>query len=403
MIACTLLPDLLSLVAIDWDRRIFDELMPLHDGTTYNSYVIRGSQKTALVETVYAPFTTEYLAALEKAGVTHVDYVIANHGEQDHTGSIPAVLERYPEAMLVTNARCRDMLREALPIAAERVLEMKEGDSLSLGNKTLRFHLMPWVHWPDTMVTYLVEDRVLFSCDFFGSHLASSELFAVDEPRVTTAAKRYYAEIMMPFALHIRKHLARLEDLAIDLIAPGHGPVHNRPEFILDLYRSWASEVPKPEVIVPYVSMYASTTQMVNYLIDRLMERGLSVRPHNLVGADMSVVAESLVEASTVVFATPAVLAGPHPDIVSAAYLANALRPKVKFAGLIGSYGWGGATVTRTLVDLLSGLKNQVTFLDPVLTKGVPNDADYAQLDRLVEEIAAANRPYMLPDLVPVS
>jgi len=400
MIARKITPDILSLVAIDWNRRIFDELMPLHEGTTYNSYVIRGSKKTALVETVYAPFTADYLAALEKAGVTHVDYVIANHGEQDHSGSIPAVLERYPEAMLVTNARCRDLLREALPIAAERVLEVKEGDTLSLGNKTLSFHLMPWVHWPDTMVSYLVEDGILFSCDFFGSHLASSDLLAVDEPRVTTAAKRYYAEIMMPFALHIRKHLAKLENFKINMIAPGHGPVYDRPEFILDLYRTWASEVPRPEVIVPYVSMYDSTTQMVNYLIDRLMERGLSVRPHNLVGADMSMVAESLVDASTVVFATPAVLAGPHPDVVSTAYLANALRPKMKFAGIIGSYGWGGATVTHRLVELLSGLKNQVTFFEPVLTKGMPDATDYAQLDRLVEEIATANQQYMMPEVV---
>ena len=395
MIAREITPDILSLVAIDWDRRIFDQLMPLHEGTTYNSYVVRGSEKTALIETVYPPFTADYLDALKKAGITHLDYIVANHGEQDHSGSIPAVLEAYPEARVVTNARCRDLLKEAMPIAADRFVEVKEGETLSLGNKTLRFHLMPWVHWPDTMVSYLVEDKVLFTCDFFGSHLASSDLYAVDEGRVYTAAKRYYAEIMMPFSMHIRKHLARLEALEIQVIAPGHGPVYNRPEFILELYRTWASETPRAEVIVPYVSMYESTTQMVNYLTDRLMERGLSVRPFNLVDADMSMVAESLVEASTVIFASPAVLSGPPPDIVSTAYLANALKPKTKFASVIGSYGWGGAIVSKSIVELLGGLKNQITFFEPVLTKGQPCANDYKSLDRLVEEIAAANMPLM--------
>ncbi|WP_420238438.1 FprA family A-type flavoprotein [Telmatobacter bradus] len=397
MIAREITPDILSLVAIDWDRRIFDQLMPLHEGTTYNSYVVRGSQKTALIETVYPPFTADYLDALRKAGVTHLDYIIANHGEQDHSGSIPAILDAYPEAKVVTNARCRDLLKESMPIAADRFIEVKEGDTLSLGDKTLSFHLMPWVHWPDTMVSYLVEDKVLFTCDFFGSHLATSELFATEESRVYTAAKRYYAEIMMPFSMHIRKHLVRLDALEIKVIAPGHGPVYHKPEFILDLYKTWSSETPRAEVIVPYVSMYESTTQMVNYLIDRLMERGLTVRPFNLVDADMSIVAESLVEASTVVFASPAVLAGPHPDIVSAAYLANALKPKTKFVSVIGSYGWGGAIVSKSIVELRGGLKNQITFFEPVLTKGQPNANDYKSLDRLVEEITVANQPLQKP------
>jgi flavorubredoxin len=395
MIARQIAPGIDSLVALDWDRKLFDELVPLHDGTTYNSYLVRGSEKTALVETVYPPFTADYLKALRQAGLTRLDYVIANHAEQDHSGSIPAVLAAYPEARVVTNARCRDLLIDAMGIAADRFITVKEGDTLSLGNRTFQFYLTPWVHWPDTMVSYLVEDKMLFTCDFFGSHLASSDLLAADEARVYTAAKRYYAEIMMPFRMHIRKHLDKLSKLDIAFIAPGHGPAYPRPAFILDLYARWASDEAAPEVIVPYVSMYENTTHMVNHLVDRLMEGGLSVRPFDLVGADTGQVAAALVDASTVVFASPAVLAGPHPDVVAAAYLTNALKPKVKFAAVIGSYGWGGNVVSNRIAEMLSGLKNQVTFFDPVLTKGKPNEDDFKAIDRLVDEIVTANQPML--------
>lgn len=395
MIAREIASGIDSLVAIDWDRKLFDELVPLLDGTTYNSYIVRGSEKTALVETVYSPFTDEYLEALAKTGLTRIDYLIANHAEQDHSGSIPAVLAAYPEAKVVTNARCRDLLIDSMGIAAERFITVKEGDTLSLGNRTFQFYLTPWVHWPDTMVSYLVEDKMLFTCDFFGSHLASSDLLAIDEPRVAAAAKRYYAEIMMPFRMHIRKHLDKLAKLDIDFIAPGHGPAYPRPEFILDLYARWASDEASPEVVVPYVSMYDNTTRMVSYLIDRLMEAGLTVRPFNLVGADTGHVAAALVDASTVVFASPAVLAGPHPDIVSAAYLTNALKPKVKFAAVIGSYGWGGNVVSNRVAEMLTGLKNQLTVFEPVLTKGQPSDEDFVAIDRLVGEIVTANQPML--------
>jgi flavorubredoxin len=392
MIAREIKPGILSLADIDWDRRLFDQLVPLPDGTTYNSYLIRGSEKTALIDTVYPPDTTAYLELLKKCGVRKLDYIVANHAEQDHSGSIPAVLAMFPEAKVVTNARCKGLIADALPVPDERFIEIADGETLSLGDRTLQFFLTPWVHWPDTMVSYLVEDRMLFTCDFFGSHLASSDLYAHDEAHAEEAARRYYAEIMMPFRMFIQKHLAKLAPLKIDCIAPGHGPVYDRPAFILDLYRRWASDECRREVVIPYVSMYNDTTRMVDYLIDRLMEKGLSVKPLNMVGGDTGKYANALVEASTVVFASPAVLAGPHPDIVSAAYLMNALRPKARTVAVIGSFGWGGNIVSKKIVELLSGLKTQLTFLEPVLIKGVPRESDFKALDRLAEEIFAANQ-----------
>jgi flavorubredoxin len=392
MIARKITPEILSLVAIDWDRRLFDQLVPLPEGTTYNSYFIKGSEKTALIDTVYPPNTADYLALLKKSGIRKLDYIVANHAEQDHSGSIPAVLALFPEAKVVTNARCKGLIAESLPVPEDKFIEVGDGDTLSLGNKTLQFFLTPWVHWPDTMVTYLAEDRILFTCDFLGSHLASSDLYAHDEARVEEAAKRYYAEIMMPFRMFIQKHLEKLAPLKIDVIAPGHGPVYPRPALILDLYKRWASDESQKEVVIAYVSMYDDTTQMVNYLIDRLMEKGLSVKPLNMVGADIGKFANSLVEASTVVFASPAVLAGPHPDIVSAAYLMNALRPKTKTVAVIGSFGWGGNIVSKRITELLSGLKTQLAFLPPVLIKGLPKKSDFKALDALVEKIYTANQ-----------
>jgi flavorubredoxin len=391
MIARLIKPRVYSFAAIDWDRRLFDELVPTPEGTTYNAYLIQGSERTALIDTVYPPQAGALIDALKAAGIVRLDYIISNHAEQDHSGSLPALLEIFPEAKVVTNARCRSLIAEALPVPADRFIEIQDNEQLSLGDMTLQFMLMPWVHWPDTMATYLVEEKMLFTCDFFGSHLASSELYADDEARVHEAAMRYYAEIMMPFRQQIKKHLERLQGLEIDMIAPSHGPVYRRPAFILDLYRKWVSDQAKPYVIIPYVSMYDSTTRMVHALIDRLMERGVDVKPHNMVEADMGEFAKSLVEASTVIFASPVVLAGPHPAIVSAAYLMNALKPKTRMVGVIGSYGWGGNVLASRIKELLPALTKQASFFDPILIKGQPCDEDFKALDRLAEEIRQAD------------
>jgi flavorubredoxin len=392
MIAREITEDILSISAIDWDRRLFDELVPLPEGTSYNSYLVKGSEKNALIDTAYPPMTAEYIAALKATGIRKLDYIIADHGEQDHTGSIPAVLEIFPDAMVVTNAKCKDMITEALPVAEDKFIVVEDGQTISLGDKTLQFFLTPWVHWPDTMCTYIAEDKILFSCDFFGSHVAGSDLFATNEALVEDAAKRYYAEIMMPFRSFIRQHLEKLAPLQIDFIAPSHGPVYSRPAFILDLYKEWASDVAKKEVVIAYVSMYDNTTKMVDYLTDRLMEKGLSVKRFNMVGVDTGQYTKALVDASTVVFATPTVLTGPHPSVVTGIYLLHVLKAKTKFVAVVNSYGWSGNLADR-IKDMLPKLKAQLRYLDPVLVKGLPKENDYKALDRLADEIYLANNP----------
>ncbi|MCK4716786.1 MAG: FprA family A-type flavoprotein [Candidatus Marinimicrobia bacterium] len=373
-----------SVGAKHWDRRLFDELIPLPEGTTYNAYLIRGSEKTALIDTVDPEKKNDLLENLENLEVKNIDYVIANHAEQDHSGSIPGILEKYPNARVVTNEKCKKMLIDLLQIPEDKFLVVKDQETLSLGDKTLQFVMTPWVHWPETMVTYLREDRILFSCDFFGAHFASSELFVKNEAKVYESAKRYYAEIMMPFRKKIIGNLGKLKDIKIDIIAPSHGQVYDKPELILDAYKDWTSDNVKNEVVIPYVSMHGSTQKIVEYLIDSLTKRNIVVKPFNLTVTDIGELAIALVDTATIVIGSPIVLTGLHPAAVYAAYLANALRPKVRFATIIGSYGWGGKMVDQ-IIGMLGNLK--VELLSPVIVKGYPKDADYQSLDKLADEI----------------
>jgi len=377
--------------AIDWDRRLFDALIPLPDGTSYNSYLIKGSEKTALIDTV-DPTTREALVNhLNQLGINNLDYVVANHAEQDHSGAIPCILERYPKAKVVVTPRCKDMLIDLLLIPEEKFITVNDKETISLGDKTLEFIHAPWVHWPETMLTYLREDKILFPCDFFGSHLATTELYVRDGGQVYEAAKRYYTEIMMPFRTSIQKNLEKVKDYAIDIIAPSHGPMHDRPEFILKAYHSWAFDEPKNIVVLPYISMHGSTRKMVEYFVGALAQRGVTVKQFDLAVTDIGKLAMALVDAATVVIGTPTVLIGPHPNVTYAAILANALRPNLKFISIIGSYGWGGKAVEQ-LAAMIPNLK--VEILEPVLCKGFPKEADFKALDSLATTIAEKHKEH---------
>ncbi len=374
--------DIFQVGSIDWDRTLFDELIPLPDGTSYNAYVVT-DERCALMDTVDPTKTHELLANLTELDA-EIEYIIAHHAEQDHSGSIPAVLDIYPEATVVTNPKCKTLLMEMLHIPEDTFMTVGDGDTLSLGEKTLEFIYAPWVHWPETMFTYVKEEQVLFTCDFLGSHLATSQLFVEDMEEVYNPAKRYYAEIMMPFRTSIRSHLEKLDSMEITIIAPSHGPVYDTPSPITDAYKEWVSDAVKNEVVLPFVSMHGSTRDMVDYFIDALMRRDITVKPFNLTTADIGELAMSLVDAATVVIASPTVLTGPHPRAVYAAYLVNALRPKCRFASVIGSFGWGGKMV-EMLTQSMQNL--HVEFLEPVLVKGHPTEKEFKMLDILADQI----------------
>ena len=378
-------PDIYWVGAVDWDRRLFDELIPLPDGTSYNSYLIQGSEKTVLIDTVDPSMRAILLARLDELGVKDLDYIVIQHAEQDHSGTLPTMLSLYPQTKVVCTPKCKGLLIDLLGISDNKIISVEDGNTISIGDKTLEFIHAPWVHWPETMLTYLKEDKILFPCDLFGSHLATTELYATDEALVYEAAKRYYAEIMMPFRTSITKHLERLQKYEITLIAPSHGPCYSNPEFILNAYRNWVSDTLENIVVLPYVSMHGSTHQMVDYLVEILTQKGITVKQFNLSGVGIGKLATALVDAATIVIGTPTVLVGPHPLAMYAAILANALRPKVKFASIIGSYGWGSRAIDD-IIKLIPNLK--VELLEPVLAKGLPNIEDFQALDNLASASA---------------
>ncbi len=368
----------------DCNREFFDELIPLENGTSYNSYLVKGCEKIALIDTMYPPKTEEYLKNLDENGITKIDYIIANHGEQDHTGSIPALLEKYPDSVVVTNQKCKDNIKEMLHVQDDKFLVVNSVDEISLGDKTLKFIVAPGVHWPDTMFTYLVEDNLLCTCDFLGAHYTFEDIFADNSKRLENSAKRYFAEIMMPFRAMCKKYTQMIKDMSVDMILPSHGPIYKNPDFILDLYSDWTADEGKNLVLLPYVSMYGSTEEMIDYLVEKLSQKNIETKKFDIIRGDLGDYARSLVDATTLVIGSSMVLAGPHPAAFNITYLTGVLRPKAKFAAFVGSYGWGGNLVGK-LQEQLAGLKLEI--IEPLLVKGKPNKEDYEKLDNIVNEI----------------
>ena len=376
-------PGVYSVGAVDWDRRMFDMLIPLPQGTSYNSYLVQGTEKTVLIDTA-DPTMTEVLFH-NLSGVERLDYVVVQHVEQDHSGSLPAVLARYPEAQVLCSARAVDLIATHLHVSGDRVHVVEDGQELALGGKTLRFVYTPWAHWPETMSTFIPEDKVLLTCDMFGSHLATSDLFGAED-ETYLAAKRYFAEIMMPFRPMLRKNVEKVEPLGAEIIGPSHGPMHARPRFMFDAYREWLDGPPHNLVLIPFVTMHGSTKIMVDRLDSALVDRGVKVERLDLQGLDLGRFALALVDAATIVAAAPTVMTQPHPLMVSALYLAGELKPKTKFFSAMVTYGWATKAVER-MVEVTAGLKPEV--IEPVVVKGLPSEEDLLRVDALAEAIAA--------------
>lgn len=373
--------DIYFVGSIDWDRRLFDELIPLPDGTSYNSYLIKTNDKIVLIDSVDPTKKIELINNLKELNIDKLDYIISQHAEQDHSGAIPDLLEIYNDAKVITNEKGKELLMTHLHISENKFHVINDGEVLKIGNKTFKFIFTPWVHWPETFVTYLVEDKILFTCDFFGSHIATSSIFVDDPSKAEESAKRYYAEIMMPFRNIIVKNLEKIKNLDIKIIAPSHGYVYDRPEFIVNLYKEWVSDSVKNKITILFVSMHGSTKNIVDFITKKFVESGIEVKRFNLTNSDIGEIAMSLVDSASVIFATPTVLTGPHPLAFYASYIMSALKPKTKFIGIVGSFGWGGQTV-NIIKETLKNLK--VEYLGDVLIKGDPNIEDYEKLNNFV-------------------
>ncbi len=375
--------------AIDWDRRLFDALIPIPEGTSYNAYHVQGSAKAALFDSVDPAFRDGFLRQLGTLAAP--DYVIAHHAEPDHSGCLPDVMRAYPSAVLLCTAKAQGMLCDLLPdLPPDRIRPVSDGERLDLGGRTLRFVQTPWVHWPETMVTFLEEDRGVFSCDFFGSHLATSSLWAGEDARTLPGARLYYAQIMMAYATVVRKNLEKVRALDPAWIAPSHGPVHAQPAAILDAYGSWLNDPPRRKAVLVRVSTHGSTAAMADRLVGDLIGLGVDVESFDACTLQVDRYASALVDAGAIIFAAPAIWDGPHPAALLAMTVAAGLKPKARVVATLGSYGWSPKALLEPAARM-PGLKAE--FLPPVVTKGAPRAETFAAVDALAASLDASLRP----------
>ena len=373
----------------DWNRRMFDALIPLPQGTTYNAYLVVGKEKTALIDTVNPGFEQELAGKVDQvANLDDVDYLVMNHAEPDHASAIPFVLNVNEGAKLVTTKKGAKMAQVYSGVPEERIRIVADGDTIDLGGKTLKFIDAPWLHWPETMFTYLVESKVLFPCDFFGSHTAAG--FYDDEvEELIPFAKRYYGEIMMPFNKMGKKALDKIAGLEIEIIAPSHGPIHRNPEKILEAYGKWTAGETREKVIVVYVTMWNSTEAMIKTMVETLLGEGIEVALYNLVNADLGDIAKDLVDSRAIVLGTPTVLGGMHPQAIYAAHLVKALRPPLKYGVVLSSYGWGGGALKQA-GEILGPTKIEV--VDALEVHGPPTADDEERIVEIGKQLASKIR-----------
>lgn len=372
------------------DLKFFDRLMPTSKGTTYNSFLIRDTEKTCLIDPVDPEYIDELLGSLDELGVEKLDYIFCLHTEQDHAGGVTALLAKYPEAKVLGTKKVWELMETHLHVAPERFQEIAEGETISLGEKTLTVKSIPFAHWPDNTMLLMNEPKYLFSSDLFGSHYAvvDGDTWSIEEQ--IEQAKVYYAEIMMPFKGQVKKYTAWVREAAPEKILAAHGPVWHDPEVILSRYERWTSDEVSDRIVVLYVSMHESTRAMVERLTQRLAAQDIKVTAHDIGDEDTDLrtsVGEAMnkaVNAAAVVLATPTVLGGPHPNMAFAAILINALKPKTKRLALMGSYGWA-TQIEKTMKALLSGIKAE--WLDSVLINGLPVDEELEQIDNLADQL----------------
>ena len=360
----------------DWNRRLFDALIPLPQGTTYNSYLIIGKEKKALIDTVNPGFERELEEKIRQiVDPADIDYVVMNHAEPDHAGAIPHMMRINSKVILVTTGRGAGMAQTFYNVSEERIKTVSDQESIDLGGKSLRFIEAPMLHWPETMFTYLQEDKILFPCDFFGLHVAKA-LYDEELEDLIVHAQRYFGEIMMPFRMMGERALEKIKDLDVEMIAPSHGPIHKNTQRILEAYGKWARGETKRKATIVYVTMWKSTEKMIKPIADNLTSEGIEIALYDLTSADISDMAKDLVDSRAIVLGAPTVLGGVHPLAQHAAYLIKALRPPVKYGVILTSYGWGGGAL-RHIQEILGPLKIEVVGV--VKVRGPPSEEDIAE------------------------
>ena len=352
---------------LDPDLRIFDIIMNTDCGTSYNSYLLKGSEKNVLFEATKSFFTDEYIEALEAViPISEIDILVVCHTEPDHSGAINKLLELNPEIKIYATMGGLSFIKELVNRDVNGIC-VKDGDEIDIGGFTLRFIVAPNLHWPDTMLVYIPEEKILVSCDVFGAHYAYIPVVYdndIDKNKYLEEARYYFDNIMGPFCLDVIKALDKIEGLEIDIIANGHGPVLvDNPSFMIENYRTWAS-TPKQNsrktVIIPYVSAYGFTKKLAEEIAEGIKASGdIDVKLYDMVYTNTSDVIKEIGTADGFLLGTPTLVGEALPPIWN---ITSELNPRIhggKFAGAFGSYGWSGEGVPH-IMDRLKQLKLKI-------------------------------------------
>lgn len=357
----TLKPGIEWVGFVDWNVRDFHGYTT-ERGATYNSYLVQ-DEKTALIDTVKGPFASELLGAVAaRTDLGKVDYVVCNHAEPDHASGLPEVMRALPNAELVCNAKCRVTLGEYYDTSAWRFKVIADRETLRLGTRSLVFIDTPMVHWPESMATYIPEDKLLFSMDAFGQHFASSQRFDDETPLATVMeeARIYYANIVTPFSARVVQALATVASVPVEIIAPSHGVIWRRHvDEIMRAYRNWANGRSKPTVLVVYDSMWGSTSRMAQAIHRGAAQPGLEAKLISLRQTNLTRLATEVLDCGAVAFGSATLNQGMLPAVAAAANYLTGLRFASRPSFSFGSYGWskGGA---EALHEVLKGMKWEV-------------------------------------------
>jgi len=328
---------------VDWTIRDFHGYTA-ERGTTYNAYLVRG-KKTALIDTVKAPYGQHLLQNISAlAPLQSVDYVVCNHAEPDHAGALPEIMAKMPNATLVCDQKCKDALSRHFDISDWKFEVINTGDTVSLGDRILHFIETPMVHWPESMFTYVPEEKLLFSMDAFGQHYASSQRFEDEFPLETVIqeAKSYYANILMPYGKQVAKVLQQMDAFNIEMIAPSHGLIwRSHVQEMFKAYRGWAAFRPKPKVLIIYDTMWGSTGEMARAILEGAALPGVEVQLIHIRSSNLTRIATELLDAATIAFGSSTLNAGMMPMAAAVLTYLKGLRPAGKAGLAFGSYGWG--------------------------------------------------------------
>ena len=372
--------------------RVFDIIMCTEYGTTYNSYLVKGADKTALIDGAHKGFEANFQENVEAiTDFANIDYMVVNHTEPDHSGAIRLVIEKNPDIVVYGTAACLKNLDNIVRLPFNRVA-VKDGDTLELGGKTLTFCVSPNIHWPDTMMTYLNEDKILFSCDFLGAHYAEPTMYvhkAYKRDLYEKEFKVYYDAIMGPFAKFVIRALDRIKDLDIALVCPSHGPMimGGDIQIAMDTYRKWATPEEKTDktVAIYYVSAYGYTRQMCQYLAEKLEAKGLVVSAFDVIKTDAADIAAHL-EDNCLVFGSPTLNRAALKPVLDVISSIDAVGAAGRPYATLGCFGWSGEACAQ-LNDRCNSIKMKQVG-ESVRSQFTPTDEVWAALDTLADQIA---------------